>query len=445
VADHPPAGAAPAHTPEKPPETRDELLKLLDRETAIARATDGRVAVLVLDLRRVDRLHALLKGPSPAMTMTLVLERLRKALRPEDRVAPISDEQACVVLPRLAHQSQAVLAAVKLLRALDRPIAHEGGSAVLRPCVGIATLPEHGYDPAELLMAADISRQIAATREEGYHVFQGDEAVEAEVYRGLDLDLERAIRANELELHYLPQIELASARPVGVEALLRWKHVKAGDIPPQTMVGIAERTGLIGSLTFWVLNAALRQAAEWKAAGRTMRIAINLSTSTLTDRELPAVVDQSLKTWGVAAPDLTLEIAESAMISDAERSVAILTRLKAVGVRLAIDDFGTGFSSLSHMRRFPIDELKIDQSFVRDVMVDPNDATIAKAIIALALELNLKVTAEGVETEKHIAFLQEHRCDQAQGFYFSRPLPSHEFGALLGQNLLPATADGREP
>src|SRR6185437_3679249 len=204
VSDQSPTGQ-PLHSPEAgSPQTRDELLKLLDRETAVARATDGRLAVLIIDLRRVDRLHALLKGPSPAMTMALVLERLRKALRPEDRIAPISDEQACVVLPRLAHQSQAVLAAVKLLRVLDRPIAHEGGSAVLRACVGIATLPEHGFDPAELLMAADISRQIAATREEGYHVFQGDEAVEAEVYRGLDLDLERAIRANELELHYQP-------------------------------------------------------------------------------------------------------------------------------------------------------------------------------------------------------------------------------------------------
>src|SRR3954471_8831604 len=183
------------------------MLRLLDREAAIARATDGRLAVLILELRRVDRLQALLRGPAPATTMTLVLDRLRKALRPGDRMASIGDDQVCVVLPRLAHQSQAVLAAVKLLRALDRPISHEGGSAVLRPCVGIATLPEHGYDPAELLMAADVSRQIAATREEGYHVFQADDAVEAEVYRGLDLDLERAIRANELELHYLPQIE----------------------------------------------------------------------------------------------------------------------------------------------------------------------------------------------------------------------------------------------
>jgi predicted signal transduction protein with EAL and GGDEF domain len=428
VSDQSPTGQ-PLHPPEAgSPQTRDELLKLLDRETAVARATDGRLAVLIIDLRRVDRLHALLKGPSPAMTMALVLERLRKALRPEDRIAPISDEQACIVLPRLAHQSQAVLAAVKLLRALDRPIAHEGGSAVLRACVGIATLPEHGFDPAELLMAADISRQIAATREEGYHVFQGDEAaVEADVYRGLDLDLERAIRANELELHYQPQIELAAARPIGAEALLRWKHVKAGDIPPSNIVGIAERTGLIGSLTFWVLNAALRQATEWKAAGRTLRIAINLSMSTLTDRELPAVVDQSLKTWGLAASELTLEIAESAMISDAERSLAILTRLKAVGVRLAIDDFGSGFSSLSHLRRFPIDELKIDRPFVAGMLTDPGDRAVVHSAIDLGHHFGLRVAAEGVERAELRGALAALGCDLAQGNAVCPPLPAAAF------------------
>jgi len=422
-----PSGATPAHGAESAPATREELLKLLDRETAVARATDGRLAVLILDLRRVDRLHALLKGPSPTVTMGLVLERLRKALRPEDRVAAISDEQACIVLPRLAHPSQAVLAAVKLLRALDRPLAHEGGSAVLRPCVGIATLPEHGYDPAELLMGADISRQIAATREEGYHVFQGDETVETEVYRGLDLDLERAIRANELELHYLPQVELAGARPVGAEALLRWRHPKAGELAPLAVVGIAERTGLIGSLTFWVLNAALRQAAEWKAAGRTLRLAINLSNSTLTDRELPAVVDQSLKTWGVAPANLTLEIAESAMIADAERSVAILTRLKAVGVRLAIDDFGSGFSSLAQMRRFPVDELKIDRPFVAGMLADAGDRAVVRTVIDMGHHFGLQVAAEGVERAELREALAALGCDLAQGYAVSAALPASAF------------------
>jgi EAL domain-containing protein (putative c-di-GMP-specific phosphodiesterase class I)/GGDEF domain-containing protein len=394
---------------------RDELLRLLDRETAIARATEGRLAVLIIELRRVDRLHALLRGPAPATTMALVIERLRKALRPEDRLAPLSDEQVCVVLPRLAHPSQAVLAAVKLLRALDRPIAYEGGSAVLRPCVGVATLPEHGYDPAELLMAADVARHIAATREEGYHVMHAEDRVETEVYRGLDLDLERAIRANELELHYQPQIELASGKAVGVEALVRWRHLKEGVVEAQTIVGIAERTGLIGTLTFWIMNAALRQAAQWRAAGLAPRLAVNLSLTTLTDRELPSVVDQALKTWSMPAHDVVLEITESAMIVDAERSVAILTHLKGVGVQLSIDDFGTGFSSLSHLRRFPLDEIKVDRPYVRGLLTDRGDAAVVRSAIDIAHNFGLRILAEGVESREVRDELLRLGCNLAQG------------------------------
>ncbi len=412
----------PTATDALEPDAREEMLRFLDRESAIARATDGRLAVLVMELRRVDRLQALLKGPAPATTMALVIDRMRRALRPEDRLAALSDEQVCVVLPRLAHPSQAVLAAVKLLRVLDRPIAHEGGSAVLRPCVGVACLPDHGFDPAGLLMAADIARHIAATREEGYHVMQPEDRVETEVYRGLDLDLERAIRANELEMHYQPQVELASGRPVGIEALVRWRHAKAGEVSAQTVVGIAERTGLIGTLTFWVMNAALRQAAQWRAAGITPRIALNVSLSMLTDRELPAVVDQSLKTWSIPPQDLVIEVAESSTLVDAERSVAILTRLKGVGVQIAIDDFGTGFTSLAHLRRLPVDEIKIDRPFVRGMLAEKGDMALVRSAIDIAHNFSLRVVGEGAEDEATVAELTRLGCDVAQGHALSPAL-----------------------
>jgi EAL domain-containing protein (putative c-di-GMP-specific phosphodiesterase class I)/GGDEF domain-containing protein len=417
----PPTATATA-PPAVDPGAREEMLRFLDRESAIARATDGRLAVLVIELRRVDRLQALLKGPAPATTMALVIDRLRRALRPEDRLAPLSDEQVCVVLPRLSHPSQAVLAAVKLLRVLDRPIAHEGGSAVLRPCVGVASLPEHGFDPAGLLMSADIARHIAATREEGYHVMQPEDEVETEVYRGLDLELERAIRANELEMHYQPQVELATDRAVGIEALVRWRHTKAGDVSAETVVGIAERTGLIGTLTFWVMNAALRQAAQWRAAGMTPRLALNLSLSMLTDRELPAVVDQSLKTWNMPAEDVVLEVAESSTLVDAERSVAILTRLKGVGVQIAIDDFGTGFTSLAHLRRLPVDELKIDRPFVAGMLAQKGDMALVRSAIDIGHHFGLRVVAEGVEDEATVAELTRLGCDVAQGHALSPAL-----------------------
>ena len=407
---------------------REALLKFLDRESAIARATGGRVAVLILELRRVDRVQALLRGPAPATTMGLVMDRLHKALRPDDRIAPISDEQVCIVLPRLAHPSQAVLAAVKLLRALDRPISHEGGTAVLRPCIGIANLPEHGFDPASLLMAADVSRHIAATREEGYHVFQGDDAVESEVYRGLDLDLERAVRANEIELMYQPMIELSTGRPIGVEALVRWRHPKAGDISAGNIVGIAERTGLIGTLTFWVLNAVLREAAYWRGrAAREPRFAVNISPRMLADPELPSVVDQSLKTWGAAAERLSLEIPESSTISEAERSTAVLTRLKAVGVRIAIDDFGSGFTSLSELKKLPVDEIKIDRPYVSGMLGDPGDRALVRSAIDLAHHFEIAAAAEGVENPAVLDELQRLGCDYAQGFLIARPLGERAF------------------
>ena len=417
----------PTASPE--PGTREELLKLLDRESAIARATDGRLAVLVIELRRVDRLQALLRGPAPATTMELVLERLRRALRPEDRLAALGDDQVCVLLPRLAHQSQAVLAAVKLLRALDRPIAHEGGAAVLRPCVGIATLPEHGFDPGELLMAADISRQIAGTREEGYHVFQGEGSVESQLYRGLDLELERAIRANELEIHYQPQLRVADGRAVGAEALVRWRHLKEGDVPATTVVAIAERTGLIGSLTHWVCNTALRQLAQWRSADVVPRLAINLSAATLTDREMPALVDQSVRTWGIAPEQLVLELPEAAMIAviEAERQQAVLTRLKGVGCQLSVDDFGSGYTSLVQLRRLPLDELKIDRPFVASMLGERADAAIVRSAIDIAHNFGLRVVAEGVERGDTLEELRRLGCDVVQGQAIGAPMTAPAF------------------
>jgi EAL domain-containing protein (putative c-di-GMP-specific phosphodiesterase class I)/GGDEF domain-containing protein len=406
---------------------REDLLHFLDREAAIAQSTNGRLAVLLIELRRVDRLQALLKGPPASLTLSLVIERLRPILRPEDRLAAISEEQVCVVLPRLAHPSQAVLAAVKCLRALDRPIAHEGGTAVLRPCVGIATAPENPADPAQLLMVADVARRLAGTREEGYHVFQPEDNVEAEIYHGLDIDLERAIRANELEVHFQPQVDLRTGKAVAAEALLRWRHPTSGQVPPLTVISIAESTGLIGTLTYWVLNAVLRNAVSLAREGILPRFSVNLSTRSLVDAELPDIVEQALGTWGIPADRITLEITESAMIGDAERSMATLTRLKATGVGLSIDDFGTGYSSLAYLKRFPLDELKIDRLFVGGLATDRGDHQIVRSVIDLARNFDLRSVAEGVEDEATREELRRMGCDLAQGYLISRPLPERDF------------------
>jgi EAL domain-containing protein (putative c-di-GMP-specific phosphodiesterase class I) len=328
-----------------------------------------------------------------------------------------------------------VLAAVKLLRALDRPIIHEGGTAVLRPCVGIATLPEHGFAPADLLMAADVSRHTAATREEGYHVFQAEDAVETQVYRGLDLDLERAIRSNELEVRYQPVVALSSGQPVGAEALLRWNHPQAGEVAPATIVGIAERTGLIGALSFWFLNAALRQAAQWHVAGYGPRLSIDIPVAMLNDRELPAVVDQSLRTWNMPASHVTLEVAESAMIAEAERSCAILTRLKAVGLQIAIDGFGSGSTSLSQLKRCPVDLLKIGAPFVAGMLHDPGDGAVVRSIIDMAHHFGMAASAEGVHSPEVGEALARLGCDFAQGDAVCPPLSDETFLPWWAENI----------
>jgi EAL domain-containing protein (putative c-di-GMP-specific phosphodiesterase class I) len=208
-----------------------------------------------------------------------------------------------------------------------------------------------------------------------------------------------------------------------MEALVRWNHAQAGEVPPATVVGIAERTGLIGTLTFWILNAALRQAAQWREAGIRTRLAINLSIATLTDRELPAVVDQSIKTWNLPPESIVLEIAESSMIVDAERSVAILTRLKAIGVQLSIDDFGSGYSSLAQLRRLPLDELKIDRPFVSAFLTHKPDRAVVRSAIDIAHHFGLRVVAEGVESGEARAELARLGCDIAQGHWLSPALP----------------------
>jgi EAL domain-containing protein (putative c-di-GMP-specific phosphodiesterase class I) len=222
-------------------------------------------------------------------------------------------------------------------------------------------------------------------------------------------------------------VSLSTGRPVGVEALVRWNHAQAGDVAPATLVGIAERTGLIGTLTYWILNAALRQQAAWRDAGIQPQLAINLSVATLTDRELPSVIDQGVKMWSIDPGTVTLEIAESSMIADAERSVAILTRLKAIGVQISIDDFGSGFSSLSHLKRFPIDEIKIDRPFVQGMTVDPGDRALVRAAVDLGHHFGFRVVAEGVDRLETRLALKEAHCDVAQGNFIAEPLAAEAF------------------
>jgi EAL domain-containing protein (putative c-di-GMP-specific phosphodiesterase class I) len=253
----------------------------------------------------------------------------------------------------------------------------------------------------------------------------------------LERDLRRALRAHEFQLHYQPKFALGSGRMVGAEALVRWAHPEQGMLPPGRFITVAEETGLIVPMGEWILREACRQARAWLDAGLDLEIiSVNISARQFRQQDLVPHVADVLAATGLPPENLELELTESMMMDHAEEYVAKLKALKELGLQLSVDDFGTGYSSLSYLKRFPVDRLKIDKSFVREIVTDPGDAAIAQAVIRLGQILGLTVTAEGVETDEQLEFLRRHGCDEAQGYYFSPPLPPDAFEQLWRRGLL---------
>ena len=388
-----------------------------------ARMAQRVVAVLIIGLARSDRLEAILGVPTREI-MREALRRIAGALRPADRFVQLSDEKICVVLPNLRSDALPLLATNKIQQAFESPFSFEKNSVTVRPVIGIATFPAQAVNAEELLVHADIAQGIALNRDLLHYVFHADNRRAADTYTGLNAELREAIRTNQLELHYQPKIELKTGRCRGVEALLRWTLPDHGEIPPPVVIRVAEGNGLIGALTEWVLNTTLRHQSEWKHLGMSIDVAVNLSTITLGDAELPAAIAQSLGTWQADPAHLTLEITENATINNIDYSLAIMNQLKKLGVRLSVDDFGTGYSSLSYVKRFPLDELKIDKLFVQNVRDNKGDQQIVRSVIDLAHNFDLTVVAEGVEDQATLKELKRMGCDFAQGYVISPAIPS---------------------
>jgi EAL domain-containing protein (putative c-di-GMP-specific phosphodiesterase class I) len=255
----------------------------------------------------------------------------------------------------------------------------------------------------------------------------------------LETDLWHALKRNEFVLHYQPQVEIETGRIVGMEALLRWHHATRGMIPPGQFIPIAEESSLIVEIGNWVIREACVQNRAWQNAGlRRVPVAVNISGRQVHHKDLATTVRVALESTGLSPQYLEIELTESAVMSNTEAAINTLTRLYEMNVRISLDDFGTGYSSLSYLKRLPVTGLKIDQSFIRDLASDPDDAAIVRAIIVVAQELSLNVTAEGVETAEQVEFLKTHGCSEAQGFYYARPVPANEMRALLGRGVLPA-------
>ncbi|RJG07768.1 EAL domain-containing protein [Noviherbaspirillum cavernae] len=393
-----------------------------------ARGAGESVAVLFLDLDRFKNVNDSLGHDVGDRLLVAVAQRLRRSVRNADCVARLGGDEFTVVLADVIGPNAALAAAQNIGRALSTPFQIDGHDIFVATSVGISIYPYDGTDVGTLLKHADTAMYRAKKNNSGFEFFEPSMEHSISEHVRMENDLRRALERKELEVFYQPQAGVGDGRILGMEALVRWRHPERGMVSPTDFIPLAEENGLINPIGEWVLRTACAQLQEWRESGMPdMRLAVNLSVRQLMQAGFAGIVEQALDETGLPPHLLELEITESTLMENAQDTLQAVNRLRNLGVRLAIDDFGTGYSSLSYLKRFPVDIIKIDRSFVRDVTSDADDAAIVTGIIALAHSLRLEVVAEGVETEEQLQFLKERRCDILQGYYLSQPMPAKEF------------------
>jgi diguanylate cyclase (GGDEF)-like protein/PAS domain S-box-containing protein len=405
----------------------------LAQAITVAQRHEQNLAVLYMDLDRFKHINDSLGHMVGDRLLQSVALRLTDSVRASDTVCRVGGDEFVILLFEVAHAHAAAACADKLLRAVKVPYMLEEHELHITASIGIVIYPGDGADVEALLRNADSAMYEAKhSGRDNYQFYRLDLNSSATQRQILEGGLRHAIERRELELHYQPIMNLATGAISGVEALIRWQHPEMGVVPPSQFIAIAEECGLIVPIGRWVLREACRQAMAWKDLGLPrVRLAVNISAVELRSSEFVAGVAATLAETGFDPRRLELELTETFLMQDSISTAAVLRSLKNLGVQLALDDFGTGYSSLSYMRRFPIDALKVDQSFVRDLTTDADDASVVSAVINMAKSLHMRVVAEGVETREQEVFLQKHKCSEAQGYYFSRPLTADGLAILL--------------
>jgi diguanylate cyclase (GGDEF)-like protein len=405
---------------------------------AIQRATRHRrrFAVLFMDLDRFKHVNDSLGHSAGDALLVQCANRLRECVRACDTVARFGGDEFVVVLEDLHDVADAISPLTKILNHLSAPFEVQGRELMATASVGVSLFPDDGHDVETLLMNADAAMYRAKEKGSGtYHFYSAQMNEQGQERLVLETGLHRALEREELFLVYQPKLELTTGRITGVEALMRWRHPTLGLIPPAQFIPIAEDNGLIDVMGRWALEVACRDARRWQDEGHPVRVSVNLSPRQLNRAELAQEVSQVLAAARLAPEQLEIEITESGVMRNPTRAAAQLLELRALGVSLAIDDFGTGYSSLSYLRRFPLDTLKIDRSFIKDLPGDEDAAGLTAGIIALAHRLRMTVVAEGVETLEQLGFLRAQRCDQIQGFYLSKPIAADEISRFLERDV----------
>ncbi|MGZ5433472.1 MAG: bifunctional diguanylate cyclase/phosphodiesterase, partial [Thermoanaerobaculia bacterium] len=412
---------------------RSVMNERIQQSLAMARRKGSHLAVLFLDLDRFKTINDSLGHPVGDMLLQQIAARLTGSIREEDSVSRLGGDEFLILLPQITRAQDAAVVADKVLAALRDPI--EGGEHTLRitGSIGISIYPDDAVEVAALIKNADAAMYHAKERgRNNCQFFTHDMNARAFEAFELEMSLRGAVGRDEFTLEYQPQADAITGRITAAEALIRWDHPELGRISPAGFIPIAEEHGMIVAIGEWVLRTVCMQVRRWLDEGLdVVPIAVNMSAVQFRQSSLPSRVRTILEECGVAPRYLELELTESIVMRDAELTIALLEELSEMGVSLAIDDFGTGYSSLSYLRRFPLDRLKIDQSFVRDLPTNPDAAAIAAAIIGMGRSMKLRVVAEGVETAEQLAFLIDERCDELQGFHIARPMSAEHFSALL--------------
>jgi diguanylate cyclase (GGDEF)-like protein/PAS domain S-box-containing protein len=393
----------------------------------------NKVALLFLDLDGFKHINDSLGHAIGDKLLRSVAERLCECVRGSDTVGRLGGDEFLVLLSEIGLAESAAISARKLLAAVTAPHAIDGHDLHVTTSIGISVYPDDGLDAQTLIKNADTAMyQAKENGRQSCRFFRPEMNVRAVERQSIEEDLRRASERNEFCLHYQPKVDLKTGRITGAEALLRWTHPVRGAVPPAEFILVAEACGLIVPIGRWVLREACKQAQSWAQAGLPpLTMAVNTSAMEFRTENFLDGVLSIIEGTGINPASVELELTETVLMKHVDSTKSVLKTLRGRGVHLAVDDFGTGYSSLSYLRKFPVDTLKIDQSFVRQITTDRDQATLVTAIIALGRSLGLRVVAEGVETEAELRFLKAHHCDEAQGYYFSRPLPAAQFAALL--------------
>ena len=394
------------------------------------------VALMMMDLDRFKEINDTMGHHSGDLVLQAVAARLRNTLRQHDTVARLGGDEFAIVLPGIGNKDSAIQAAQKILNAVQTPMSLEGRNLDIGVSLGIALYPDQGEESGLLMQRADVAMYAAKRNKSGYAFYDAELDRYSVDRLALQSELRHGIEHDELVLYYQPKIDFHSGRISALEALVRWRHPRHGLMFPDDFIPLAERTGLIKSLTAWVVPEALRQCCAWQRDGLPLTIAVNISASNLHDPHFPEVVATALAATGAVASWLELEITETAIMKEPAVAIDAIGKLNRMGVQLAIDDFGTGYSSMAYLKKLLVAKIKIDKSFVMDMHTNNNDAVIVRSLIGLGHNLGLSVVAEGVESAEVWDQLKALGCDSAQGYSMSHPIPPEQLADWLKQSPL---------